>query len=248
MRNRILFILSVLSVLMFSSCSTQNLFTNSKSAHKDTIAPTTQELAEHVIQPDDKITVSIWNHDDLSVGSLYGIYNSNEVYGKWVMIDKLGDVNLPEIGKTKLGGLTRFQAEHMLTELYSKYITNPVVTVKILNIEVTVIGEVFHPGNYVLDKEKNTVVELLGRAGGLDFYANKKKIQIIRGAGAEAHKITIDMTSMMDYKQQTINLQAGDVLYVPTRRSKMIDKKAPVIIPFVSLITGVVVLLKFLGQ
>lgn len=235
-------------VFLVSSCSPQNLFKSDAAVKKDSTHVLINEYSEHRIQSNDKLTVSIWNHDDLSVGSLYGIYNSNEVYGKWVMVDKFGDVNLPEVGKVKLIGLSRLDAEKLLTELYSKYILNPVITVKVMNIEVTVLGEVFHPGNYTLDKENNTVVELLGKAGGLDFYANKKKIQIIRGVGSEAQKTSIDLTSMIDYKQQTINLQAGDIIYVPTRKSKMIDKKAPVIIPFVSLITGVIVLLKFIGQ
>lgn len=247
--NRLLkhFLVVFIAILM-CSCATQNLFQSKAIINRDSLKTELTNFLEHRIKKDDKITVSIWNHDDLSVGSLFGIYNSNEVYGKWVLVDDEGFVILPQIGKVKLGELTIKEAEVKLTEIYSKFIVNPVLVVKVLNKEVVVLGEVKNPGNYILDKEINTVTELLGRAGGTDFYANKKQITIIRGTGKEAKRMVIDLTQMDEYRQSALILQSGDVLYVPTRQGKMLDKKVPDLIPIVSLMTGIIILVTFLGR
>lgn len=248
MKHTITQILILAAIILLGSCATQNLFQTSKSQKKDTSYLELNSILEHRIKKDDKITVSIWNHDDLSVGSLFGIYNSNEVYGKWVLVDQEGYVILPQIGRVKLGELTIHESEIKLAEIYAKFINNPVIVVKVINKEVVVLGEVKNPGNYTLDKETNTVAELLGRAGGTDFYANKKQITIIRGMGKEAKKMIIDLTKMDQYRQSALVLQSGDVLYVPTRKGKMLDKKVPDLIPIVSLMTGIIILITFLGR
>lgn len=232
---------------MVTSCATQNLFQSDKHSNfiSDSIP---SSRVEHILKQDDKITISIWNHDDLSVGSLFGVYNSNEVYGKWIIIDQNGEVDLPQIGKVKLDGLTIKNAEDSLRARYAKLIVDPVIVLKVVNMEITVLGEVFKPGTYTIDKDFNTVIELLGKAGGLDFYANKKQIHVIRGEGPTAKKFVLNLTSMEEYKQNNLVLESGDVIFVPMRKGKMIDKKAPIIIPFASALTATLVLISFLTR
>ena len=61
---------------------------------------------QYRIRKDDKITISVWGQDELSVGSCYGIYNSNEVYGKWLMVDENGNIELPKLGSMKVLNVT----------------------------------------------------------------------------------------------------------------------------------------------
>ena len=91
--------LFVVLSLYLTSCSPQNLFVSkSKVATSDSLFTSYSEEFEHKIRPDDKLTISIWNHDDLSVGSTFSIYNSNEVYGKWILVDKTGTAMIPPFG------------------------------------------------------------------------------------------------------------------------------------------------------
>ena len=97
------------------------------------------------LRPDDKVSVSVWDHEELSVGSIYGIYNSNEVYGKWLLVDAEGSLLLPKTGKLKVGGMTIAAATDAVVREYSRLIPQPLVTLKVLNREVTVLGEVKSP-------------------------------------------------------------------------------------------------------
>ena len=237
-------VLLVLISTAWQSCVTQNLFDSGNKAGMEIDSALLVREHMHRLQPDDKISVSIWDHEDLSVGSIFGIYNSNEVYGKWVLINQEGYTELPQIGRVHLGGLTTVEAAEKLKACYARFIVDPVVVVKILNREVTVLGEVRTPGAFLLEKEENNLFEILGRAGGLDFYAEKREIKLIRGGKEHV----MDLTSMEQYGHNNILLHSGDVVYVPTRKGKTLDRKAPLLIPFASVATTLVVILSFLAN
>ncbi|MBT4337272.1 MAG: hypothetical protein HOD63_01645, partial [Bacteroidetes bacterium] len=209
----------LIAFFLCASCAPQNLFQSNKE-----IGDINQQVLDslsnvaHILSPDDKIIVSIWNHNDLSVGSIWDIYNSNEVYGRWLMIDSNGEVKLPKLGAVKLGGYNIRQAEQLLTAKYSDNLVDPLIDIKILNRTVTVLGEVIIPGNFVLEKDRNTLLELLGRAGGFDFYADKSAVKLVREVKGKPIEFSFDLTNMNEYQLYHINLKSNDVIFVPTRK------------------------------
>lgn len=243
MKNFMYIISLFFYALLFTSCETQKMFESANYEQMPEYNP-----YQHIIKTDDKVTVSVWNHEDLSIGSVYGIYNSNEVYGKWVLVDKNGMVKLPEIGSVKLGGLTLDGAKDTLANIYSKIVKDPVVEIKILNLEVTILGEVRTPGNYLIEKNNNNLIELIGRAGGMEFYADKEQIKIIRGDinKGDVKEYLIDLTDMSAVSSGQLNIYPGDVVYVPSKNGKALDKKAPTLIPFASAASALAVLVAIL--
>lgn len=225
-------------LLIATSCGASKNF-NKVEVQKDYSALLdTMGTKQHVLKPDDKISLSIWNHDDLSVGSLFTIYNSHESFGKWVLINSKGEVSFPKLGLIKLGGLTLSQAEDTLVSLYSVFLLNPIIKVRLLNKEVTILGEVKSPGNYLLDEEKNTLVTLIGKAEGMLYYAQTKKIRFIRDD--KMYQLNLDGKDQLKLLQ--INLKDGDIIHVPARPGKTIEKKAPTLIPIASTLTAIVLL------
>lgn len=196
----------------------------------------------HIIQPDDKISLSIWNNEDLSIGSIFGIYNSNEVYGKWILVDENGEVSLPLLGSVFIAGLTTTQAAAQLQLAYSKDIKNPVVVVRVLNREITITGEVNEPGNVILDKEKTTLSEVLGNAQGFTDYARLKKVTLTRRDQDSIQVFPLDLKKMGAYDLSRIYVRRGDCIHIPDKAGKRIERKLPLLIPFASLMTGIGVL------
>ncbi len=228
----------MLSGFLLFSCKTQNLF-QTKNHGDLTDLFNVDEDYEYIIKTDDKISLSIWDHTDMSIGSVFSIYNSNEAFGKWVLVRKDSTVILPKVGKVKIGGLTRQEAAELIIPLYAKSIVDPIIVVKVLNREVTVLGEVRTAGKYILDKERNTLTEILGVSQGLQTYANMRKIQLIRGGV----NYEIDLTKLDDRALYSIVVESGDVINVPSRNGKMLDQKAPTIIPLASALTAVALIL-----
>ncbi|KAB7727658.1 hypothetical protein F5984_21570 [Rudanella paleaurantiibacter] len=241
-------LLLFVGLIWLSGCATHhNLFQADSSANAAPVDSTFFGLdkVQYRIRPDDKVSISIWNHDDLSVGSLYSIYSANEVYGKWVMVDANGDVAVPKIGRVRVAGLTLLEARERLLTEFRKWIVDPIVDVRVLNREVTVLGELRSPGKFLLEKEANTLVEMVGRAGDFDMYADRQAVKVIRTIDKQPHTIVVDLTRMDNYEARNIAILPGDVIYVPARKSKLWDKRAgPGVLPIASAITTLAVLFK----
>jgi polysaccharide export outer membrane protein len=234
------FNISILLLVLFtSSCATTNLFDSSAQKFSAIQELKEYNLNSYKIRLDDKVSVSIWNHDDLSVGSVFGIYNSNEVYGKWVMVEQSGNIQLPKIGTVPAIDQTIEELQKTLKIEYAKFIVDPIVVVKILNREVTVLGEVKDAGTFLLEKEENTLIELLGKAGGLNFYADQRKVKLIRMVGDVKKLYIIDLSKLGEEDLYQIHLLASDIVYVPTKKGKSLDKKAPTLIPITSVLTTI---------
>lgn len=250
MKNKRLKLLSpLLQYVLFlavtlSSCATQNIASKSKM-EKDAATFQVNPCYEYRIKSDDKINVSIWDHDNMSVGSVYGIYNSNEVYGKWLMVDHDGFINLPKSGLFHIDGMTIIEAQAALKNIYREWIVEPVIEIKVLNREVNVIGELKTPGKYLLERNNNSLLDVVSKAGYFDFYANKKKIQVMRTVDGVPKKINIDLTRAGKTFEQNIQIYPNDIVYVPARRAKVWDKRAgSIIIPLVSVISTAVLVSK----
>ena len=234
----------IITLAFLCSCKTVNIFqVNKKEAQNQDFLLLTADY-EHQLKPDDKLSISIWNHDDLSVGSVFSIYNTNESFGKWVLIEKDSTAAIPSVGALKIGGMTISDAEKVVAEKVGEYVKNPIVEIRVLNREVTILGEINAPGNYLLEKELNTLVEYLGKAQGLNFYADTRNIQIIRDEVSHC----VDLSLLESFATKNIYLQSGDIVYVPSKKGKRLDMKAPVLIPFASLLTSVGVLISVVSQ
>ncbi len=231
--------------LAFTSCKTINILQNNPSStEKLDDFNLLSENYQHTLRPDDKLSLSIWNHDDLSIGSVYSIYNTNESFGKWILIKKDSSASIPFIGTLNLVGHTLNEAESIITDSLVTYIKKPILELKVLNREVTILGEVKAPGNYLLEKESNTLLEYLGKAEGLNFYADSKKIKVVR----DNRPYIIDLTQLDAFNEKNIYLKSGDIIYVPSKKGKKLDMKAPVLIPFASLLTSIGVLISVLSN
>lgn len=231
--------------VLFSSfaCTPQLLFQHKDIPDLSYIAEPDQY--EHVIQPDDKITLSIWGHDDLGVGSSFSVYSSTLEQGKYISVDNQGEVGLPLIGRVKLVDLTAREADLYLHKLYSKYVKNPIVYLRVLNHSVSILGEVTTPGNYILDKQRKTLLEIVGDAGGFTKYANKSSIKIIRHHSRDdIEEIEIDLTEFETLYTKSLVLHNRDIVYVPEHRSKKFEEVVGgKVVPIVGIIGSIAIIL-----
>lgn len=130
-------------------------------------------------------------------------------------VEEDGTVALPVIGRVEVSGLTRYQAARKIEGLYKeKLLKDPIIDLKIINLKVTVLGEIRTQGNYLLLKDKTSLVDMIGEAGGLTDKANEKNIQIIRGDKAHPHIIMADLNNINTLANPELNLQNNDIIYI----------------------------------
>jgi len=128
-----------------------------------------------------------------------------------------GKITLPLLGDVMAAGETPTVLRDKLTAAYKEYMTNPVVTVIVVEAQpqtVSVMGEVNNPGVQPL-KYPMTVIDALAIAGGFKDFANTKKIMIKRTTAAGVQTIKFDYKKAINSDSKPVYLQPGDVIIVP---------------------------------
>ena len=155
------------------------------------------------------------------------------------LVDNEGKINFPVLGELKLGGLTKKQAEQMIVDKLKPYITEtPIVTVRMVNYKISVIGEVTRPGTFTISNEKVNLLEALAMAGDMTVYGLRDDVKLIReNANGKQEIIPLDLNKMLFLmgKQQIITLdlnkaetilspyywlQQNDIIYVTPNKAK----------------------------
>jgi polysaccharide export outer membrane protein len=135
--------------------------------------------------------------------------------GQTFQVEEDGTVALPAIGHVQVAGLSRTEATKLIEGLYRKsLLKDPIIELKVVNLKVTLLGEVKVPGNFPILKDNTTLVELIGQAGGLTPAADEKKIKIIRNKDKVQNVSEIDLSDISSLSDPRILLQNGDIIYV----------------------------------
>ena len=96
------------------------------------------------------------------------------------MIDPDGNIKFPMIGDVKLAGLTLNEARDLIQSKIDEYIANVVVAVRLLNYDITVLGEVARPGTYTFTQREVNLFDALGMAGDCTPNADRQHVIVLR--------------------------------------------------------------------
>ena len=80
------------------------------------------------------------------------------------IVDNEGNIDFPLIGQLHVGGLTKSEAEQLVLEKIRPFMNAaeiPIVTVRMINYKISVIGEVNRPGMFTVANEKINILEAL---------------------------------------------------------------------------------------
>ena len=197
-------------------------------------APPKDSIYQHIIQPDDRIAVRFLNNYDISTGVSMsaGTENGNE-WGFLVGTD--GTVRLPLLGSVNLQGYNRLSASNYLEKLYKPHFRNPNIEVSVLNISVSVMGEVTRPGLYVLEKERTNLLEVLSMASGISQFGKLNQIKVIRGDLTDPEIIIFDLKQIEAISTNDLIIHNNDIIYVEPKRVKLFRDN---VLPYTTLISA----------
>ncbi|MEJ7675679.1 MAG: polysaccharide biosynthesis/export family protein [Chitinophagaceae bacterium] len=141
--------------------------------------------------------------------------------GYLVNID--GFIQLPILGNVKAAGLTKKQLKDNLTNsiLEKKLLLDPIVNIRHLNYEVTVIGEVNRPTVITVPSERISLVKALGLAGDLTIYGKRDNVLLIREEEGKKRIRRIDLSSSNFLLSPYYYLKPNDVVYVEPNKAKV---------------------------
>ncbi len=186
---------------------------------------------QNPIEPNDilSITVSSLNAEASAAFNLQSNYisrattvtgSNNESGGYLVSPD--GTIDMPILGTVTAGGLTKNQLRENITNLIlsKKLLVDPIVDIRYLNYEVTVLGEVARPTVITVPSEKISLLKAIGLAGDLTIYAVRDNVLLIRTEDGKKITRHINLNSSDFFNSPYYYLQPNDVIYVEPNRQK----------------------------
>jgi polysaccharide export outer membrane protein len=145
------------------------------------------------------------------------------------LVDNQGFIDYPVIGRLEVGGLTKSMCEKLLHDKIQPYLNaaeNPVVTVRMSNYKISVLGEVNRPGMFTVDNEKINILEALAKAGDLTIYGVRNKVKLIREDAKGRKEIhTINLNDANIINSPYYYLQQNDIVYVEPNNVKAQNSK-----------------------
>lgn len=159
---------------------------------------------DYTIGPDDILSVVFWRDKDMSAD---------------VVVRPDGRITLPLLNDVVAAGLTPDQLREQIRAGATRFVEDPSVSVVVKQInsrKVFVTGQIARPGAYPLG-QPTTVLQMLSVAGGVNEYADDKKILIMRTENGAQKALKFNFRDVKKGKnlQQNIQLRPGDTIVVP---------------------------------
>ena len=140
------------------------------------------------------------------------------------LVSNDGTIEFPVLGNLQVGGLTKAACEKMIHDKIMPYLNakeNPVVTVRMSNYKISVLGEVNRPGMFTVGNEKINIFEALAQAGDLTIYGVRNNVKLIReDANGRKEIYTLNLNDASIINSPYYYLQQNDIIYVEPNKVK----------------------------
>lgn len=243
-------VLGLLITLLFSSCITQRKLEYLQDSNQHEKDFTNAEFQDYKLKPNDELYIQISSLDDAAANVFANptaqMYGLTSPFGASLIshtIDKDGYLVLPVIGNVNVKDKTIGQVSNMIKEALNNVLNQPLISVKLVNRYITILGEVRIPGHYAYSQDKITIYDALGLAGDITEYGNRKQALLLRNENGISHRINIDLTKSNVLTSEFYYLRPNDILYIKPMRNRFWGlREFPFAIILSTITTGVLVL------
>lgn len=232
MKTKAFVILSLCILFMASCTSYKNVpyLQNPEivNSYKDSLP-----MYDAQIMPKDLLTITVNTSDpeaaapfNLVVQSPINVARSSNLTQQpslqQYLVSNDGHIDFPVLGRLNVGGLTKSQAEDLIREKLGDYLKEtPIVTVRMSNYKIAVLGEVARPGMFTVNNEKVNIFEALAMAGDLTVWGMRDNVKLIReDAVGKREIINLNLNNAGIVTCPYYYLQQNDILYVTPNETK----------------------------
>ena len=226
------FFLIVLLAFVMTGCQSYKKVPYLQDAEAVSHGVQNEQLYDAKIMPKDLLTIVVsctspelaapFNLTVATQGNVASNYTTAQPVLQQYLVDNEGKINFPVLGELKVGGLTKKEAEQLIIEKLKPYIKEtPIVTVRMVNYKISVLGEVARPGTFTISNEKVNLLEALAMAGDMTVWGVRDNVKLIReSADGKQEIITLDLNSAETILSPYYWLQQNDIVYVTPNKAK----------------------------
>jgi polysaccharide biosynthesis/export protein len=212
----------VLSIIAFStSCvplKQLSYFNDLNELTEPGVNPRTQKI----IMPFDRLYIKVISIDAqtnqiFSASEEMRSGMTNGILG--YLVDESGNVNFPFVGNINVATLTTAKAAEKIQKALDDYVAKTSVTVKYIDNQITIMGEVQRQGVYSFIQDKLNIYEALGLGGGISQYGDRKKIILVRNEGPKIIHYRLDLSDSKIASKDYYYILPNDVIIVEPLRA-----------------------------
>jgi polysaccharide export outer membrane protein len=163
-----------------------------------------------------------------------------------------GNIILPVVGAVKVSGLSLPETRKVLQSAADKVFINTIVECKLLSFKFTVIGEVRSPGAYLNYNNYLTVLEAIGRAGGVGDYGNRSSVLVVRPIDKGTKTFRLNLQDKKILSSEAYFLLPNDLVIVEPLNQKIFNMNLPtisfILTGTLSAITTTLLLINYFGK
>lgn len=130
------------------------------------------------------------------------------------IVDSEGEITFPVLGRLKIAGLSRKEAENLIRAGVEGYVNNPIVTISQLNKQFNILGDVASPGPKVFQKDRLTILEAIALAGDMNITARRDNILVAREENGKRNFYRVDISQPDFFTSPAYYIKRNDVIYV----------------------------------
>ncbi len=230
------FLFLLLSILFSCNANKVDSFTYLKDNNQKAI-DILNENSNNTLQVGDQLVISVSAKDMDVVKPFNQNFSSTEisvpsfpssnitqvnapVLGPSYVVDENWDIDFPVLGKINVKGKNQSFLKTYLTNKISVYVKSPIVNLRNVNFNISVIGEVIKEGRYLISDKQITILNALALANGTTMFGLKESVRILRNVDGKVEIGVVDLTKSDFISSPFYYLKQGDVVIVDANKTK----------------------------
>lgn len=214
----------LLSVVVLSACVPQQkmLYLQPAAVGDTTNYFMNERATTYLIQPGDNLYIKVVSLDERTSNLFNPLegragsanINDQSIYLNSYTVSDKGTIEFPLAGEIVVQNLNVEQVKAQIQLILDDYLKETVLIVKLVNFNLTMLGEVRRPGQYKVYQSEINIFQAISMAGDLADFANRQEVIIIRQSknGSETHTVNLATTGVLS--SDFYYLKPNDIIYV----------------------------------
>lgn len=223
-----LLIIGVFALLLSSCIPQKKMLYMQVKTDTDTLSTFKNERKiDYRVKPGDNLYIRVVSLDEQTTmllnpsGTSGNNMNSDAtIYLNSYTINETGYLDFPMTGEIFVKNMTIEEVKDELKIQLKEYLKELVVIVKLVNFNITMLGEVNRPGQYKIYQTSINLFEAVSMASDLTDFANRNTIAIIRQTKTGSEVTYVDMTKRDILLSDMYYLKPNDIVYVQPVKGK----------------------------
>lgn len=199
----------------FEEATSQARYTGLKIKEGDILEIIVSAFDENAVKPFNLSTITSTNIPS---------QNPDIIRPSQYVVSMEGFINFPVLGKVFCLGMTKSQLNDDLTQRLKTYLIDPLVEIRLVNLNISILGEVKLPGVKTSATERINLFQALALAGDMTPEADRTRVKLLRYS-EETKKdslISLNFSEASIVNSPYYYLQQNDILYIEPDRNKQI--------------------------